>query len=176
MSFIGLPFYSNILHSNACCPLCKKASTKALHDFTLQGIIDSTHLFLIPSTDNSPIFPSPFLSLGPSRGFGEDIFATDDDDMQDAEWDNEDMEDITTRFAPTHQAPRPGGDLIFPCDSCLPGNPTGFECDYPIPMPSQDDVNLEIQRTGRIIRPPTGGEPRAPLSLGDHVYVLYLAR
>jgi hypothetical protein len=127
------------------------------------------------AVDNAPIFPSPLLSLGPNRGFGQDILVTDDD-MNDGWDDNEDMEgfveDVTAHLVQPHEPSRPGGNLIFPCDSCQSGNITGYDCDYPIPMPSAEEIDRETQRTGSIIRAPEVGERRAPLSLGDHMFVV----
>lgn len=131
--------------------------------------------------DNAPIFPSPVLLLGPSRGFDNDIFGLGTANTeQDEDWDNDadeimqvDSDDVTARisFLPAHEPLRPGGSLIFPCESCAPGNSTGYECDWPIPMPTPEEIQLESQRTGRMIRAPRVDELKAPLSLADDVYV-----
>jgi hypothetical protein len=132
--------------------------------------------------DNAPIFPAPVLLLGPSRGFDNDIFgfgttnAEQDDNLDDHsdELMHVDDEDITARvpFLPAHEPLRPGGNLLFPCESCAPGNGTGYECDWPIPIPTAEEIELETQRTGRVIRAPRIDELKAPLSLAHDVYVL----
>lgn len=123
--------------------------------------------------DNSPIFPSPLLSLGPSRGFDNDPFDINGSQSQGDDWTDDDddemlqddAEDVTARisFLPAHEPLRPGGNLIFPCDSCTPGNATGYVCPLPISLPTSEQINLEAQRTGRIIRAPQMDELRAPL-------------
>jgi hypothetical protein len=131
--------------------------------------------------DNAPIFPSPVLLLGPSRGFDNDIFGLESTNVErDEDWDDDtdeimqvDPEDVTARisFLPAHEPLSPGGSLIFPCESCAPGNSTGYTCDWPIPMPTPEEIQLESQRTGRMIRAPRVDELKAPLSLADDVYV-----
>ncbi|KAG8801711.1 hypothetical protein FRC18_007727 [Serendipita sp. 400] len=156
-----------------CCPLCKLPATKAAHDFTLQAVVDSTKRVSKDNTlalDNAPIFPSPLVSLGPSRGFDNSLFSDETEDN----WNSGDVEmlieqgnnDVTTRytFQIAHEPLRPGGNLIFPCNSCTPGNTTGYECPWPIPTPTSDELQLEIARTGRAIRAPGPGEPHAPLN------------
>jgi len=159
---------------SASCPMCKTPSTKASHDFVLQGMIESTHPQAQSNAvvDNSPIFPSPMLSLGPSRGFDNDPFGSigasqgEDWSDDDEEMTQEDAEDLTARisFLPAHEPLRPGGNLIFPCNSCAPGNTTGYTCSWPIAMPTFDQIELESQRTGRMIRAPGQDEVKAPLS------------
>ena len=165
---------------SACCPICKTPSTKASHDFVLQEMIDSAHVSPqankeTKAIDNAPIFPSAVLLLGPSRGFDNDIFGPNRTE-QDDEWDDDeemelDPEDITARlsFLPAHEPLRPGGNLIFPCESCMAGNSTGYQCQWPIPMPTEEEIRLESQRTGRVIRIPQADEPKMPLSFADDV-------
>ena len=112
------------------------------------------------------------LSLGPSRGFDNDPFgsigASQNDDWSDDddEMNQEDSADLTARisFLPAHEPLRPGGNLIFPCDSCTPGNTTGYTCPWPIAVPTAEQIELESQRTGRMIRAPGQDEVKAPLS------------
>lgn len=88
----------------------------------------------------------------------------DDDDM------DEDTDDFTVNVgAIAQELVKPGGDLVFPCDSCNPGNATGFECDTPIPMPTKEQVDAETERIRRPIRLPQPGEPRASLSLAGNL-------
>jgi hypothetical protein len=165
---------------NACCPLCKAPSSKAAHDFNIQGIVDSVSNHgnsLIVLLDNAPIYPSPIASLGYSRGFSVSMFDPESQhDMESVYHEGERMDDdpseVRTQYNLLfgHDPMRPGGDLVFPCDSCLPGNNTGYQCSWPIPMPTTDEINHEVHRTGRVIRPPQAGEKRAPLSLGNDVY------
>ncbi|PVG00708.1 hypothetical protein CPB86DRAFT_754177 [Serendipita vermifera] len=163
--------------TNACCPLCKVPSSKAAHDFNIQGIVDNVsnhgnHLLVL--LDNAPIYPSPIASLGYSRGFSVSMFDPESQhDMESVYHEGERMDDdpseTRTQILFGHDPMRPGGNLVFPCDSCLPGNNTGYQCSWPIPMPTTDEINHEIRRTGRVIRPPQGLERRAPLSLGHDV-------
>ncbi|KAG8814977.1 hypothetical protein FRC17_000905 [Serendipita sp. 399] len=92
-------------------------------------------------------------------------------DGHDAMAIEQNLNDITVRytFQIAHEPLRPGGNLIYPCDSCAPGNSTGYECSWPIPMPTPEQLLQEIERTGRSIRVPGPGEPRAPLSDFDDV-------
>ncbi|KIM34035.1 hypothetical protein M408DRAFT_325567 [Serendipita vermifera MAFF 305830] len=165
--------------TSSCCPLCKTPSTKASHDFVLQGMIESTRpqgSTQATTVDNASIFPSPVLNLGPSRGFASDPFGEmsssqmpqweDEDEDEDEEMTQDESEDVTARisFLPAHEPLCPGGNLIFPCDSCTPGNITDYECQWPISMPTEEQINMETQRTGRMIRAPGANELRAPLA------------
>lgn len=69
------------------------------------------------------------------------------DDGEDEDMDDEDG-------YPNDEPYFPGGNLIWPCPSCAPGNNTGYVCVDPIPEPSAGEALAESQRLGRLLIAP----------------------
>jgi hypothetical protein len=154
--------HSNRAISSAQCPMCKKPSTKALYDFSLNNLIEA----LVPGAKDRDIDRTvTHEDITPSGGapgfqFGEDDMQTDDEDNSQGNTSDDD------------QDTRPGGRLIWPCPSCDPNNTTGYVCAHPIPMPSPADQADATEEAGRAVRSPDPHEERVDLlSLDEDQYV-----
>ena len=160
-------------HRNANCPMCKQKSISAKFAFQIDNIISHYHKRKrhAPDPESSSreeIFPfgrralAPLpseSSVGGSQFGGLMIFDQEDDDDEDDAYSN-------VSLPGPLPDPRPGGNLVWPCPSCVPNNNTGYVCPLPIPMPTLEQIAEEqanLRPNGPPIRAPLHGERRMPL-------------
>lgn len=91
----------------------------------------------------------------------EEIFplVNEYDDVDDDETDSEMEDDYPYDY--------PENSLIWPCDSCIPNNPTGYTCPAPLPHPTPEQIQAEQARMppGMTVSPPVRRCRRATLDL-----------
>ena len=109
----------------------------------------------------------------PQSGNHEDIFPVRGDDDEDEDNEDNDEDDEYNEDDDEEQmgwAPHfnPGDGLIWPCDACSPGHPSGYTCPNPIPEPTDAEKRAEEIRRGpgaTRVGPPIRGEFRTHLPL-----------
>ncbi|KAG8904687.1 hypothetical protein FRB99_001328 [Tulasnella sp. 403] len=180
LSLMNNPF---LVLPNANCPVCKQRSNVAKHNFQLENIIaqyrrdigrnKSARLDDGARDDLYPRGRRPLLSLPSSflatqsqtqsqSQYGPLLFLPGGDG--DVLMGSQGMSQRSV-LQPLPDPP-PGGNLVFPCPSCYPGNITGYTCQEPIQMPSPEQMTMEQQASrpmGPPIRPPGRGDVRASL-------------
>jgi len=105
----------------------------------------------------------------PSDGDREDIFPQGDGDYDDEE---DEDEDDAGDIPPNVRIYAPGDGLLWPCDACTPGHPSGYTCPIPIPPPSdQEKADEAARRVPDLtpVGPPVRGNRRPPLHTFDGV-------
>lgn len=130
-----------------------------MYDFNLVSLMDA----VLPNRskpDNAQITHediTPFQPQGPPVGGGWGRLASDLslENNSDEEMDEDEDIDMLVDC--------PGGNLAWPCPSCIPGNATGYTCRVPIPTPTMASIEAESRELGRAIRAPLPHETRVPI-------------
>lgn len=174
------------ISSNNNCPVCKQRSSAAKYNFHLANIIfqyrkdtnrpsdgqDGTasredlypmgRRLLAPQSLPSSYALSQSQSQARSQAGGSMFFLPPLDDLN---MNSQTQSQSQSVLAPLAD-PFPGGNLVFPCPSCLEGNGTGYVCPEPIHIPTEEQVAAEQQAYrpgGPPLRAPERGEPHVPL-------------
>ena len=130
-----------------------------MYDFNLVSLMDA----VLPNRskpDNAQITHediTPFQPQGPPVGGGWGRLASvlSLENNSDEEMDEDEDIDMLVDC--------PGGNLAWPCPSCIPGNATGYTCRVPIPTPTMASIEAESRELGRAIRAPLPHETRVPI-------------